>query len=308
MGDIFLHILTQNVIPLSIMIGLGFALQRAFKLDLRTLSKLVFYLFSPVVVFTLLYKSEFSGSVALQVLLFLLVFYTMLIGVTELVIRLRRLRGGMSVAMRNSVLFYNSANFGIPLNQLVFAGNPFTLSIQLIVMLIQNLLPNTLGIFMVNSGKMTAKEALKVVFLYPAVYCVPLSLLMKTYQVPIPQPILTPLEYITDGFIAIALITLGAQLGSMKWSLKRFDLIFLSNALRLLVSPALGFLAVWVLGYDGLLAQALVLSCAVPTSLSSMLIAVEFNNEPDFASQAVFTSTVFSIVTVAVVIAFLQHL
>lgn len=308
MSDIFVHILTHNVIPLSVMIGLGFALQRAFKLDLRTLSKLIFYLFSPVVVFTMLYKSEFSGEVAGQVVLFFLVFYAMLIGVTELVVRLRRLRGGMAVAMRNSVIFYNSANFAIPLNQLVFAGNPFTMAIQLIIMLFQNLLPNTLGIFMVNAGKMTAKEALKVVFTFPAVYCVPFALIMKAYEVPIPQPLMTPLEYITEGFIAVALVTLGAQLGSMKWSMKRFDLVFLSNALRLLVSPALGFLAVWALGYEGLLAQALVLSCAVPTSLSSMLIAVEFENEADFASQTVFTSTVLSIFTVTLVIAFMQGL
>lgn len=308
MNNIFLHILTQNVIPLSVMIGLGFALQRAFKLDIRTLSKLVFYFFSPAVVFTMLYESTFTAEIAFQVLVFFLLFYTMLIAVTELIIRLRRLGGGTSVAMRNSVLFYNSANFAIPLNQLVFAGNPFTMSIQLIIMVFQNLLPNTLGIFMVNAGRMKAKEALKVVFTFPAVYCVPFALIMKAYEVPIPQPLMTPLEYITQGFIAVALLTLGAQLGTMKWSLKRFDLVFLSNTLRLLVSPALGFLTVWVLGYEGLLAQALVLSCAVPTSLSSMLIAVEFDNEPDFASQTVFTSTVFSIVTVTVVIALLQGL
>ena len=308
MNNIFLHILTQNVIPLSVMIGLGFALQRAFKLDIRTFSKLVFYFFSPAVVFTMLYESTFTAEIAFQVLVFFLLFYTMLIAVTELIIRLRRLGGGTSVAMRNSVLFYNSANFAIPLNQLVFAGNPFTMSIQLIIMVFQNLLPNTLGIFMVNAGRMKAKEALKVVFTFPAVYCVPFALIMKAYEVPIPQPLMTPLEYITQGFIAVALLTLGAQLGTMKWSLKRFDLVFLSNTLRLLVSPALGFLTVWVLGYEGLLAQALVLSCAVPTSLSSMLIAVEFDNEPDFASQTVFTSTVFSIVTVTVVIALLQGL
>ncbi|WP_309121960.1 AEC family transporter [Paenibacillus sp.] len=305
---IFTHILLNNVVPLSIMIGLGVALQRAFKLDIRTLSKLNFYFFSPAMLFTMLYESTFTTDTAFRTLLFFAVFYAMLMAVVELFIRLRGLKEGMPSAMRNSVIFYNSANFAIPLNQLVFASNPFTMSIQLIIMVIQSLLPNTFGIFTINARKMELKQALKVVFTFPAIYVVPVALLMKGFDVPVPSPIYTPLEYIAQAFIATALLTLGAQLGNMKWSLSKFDLVFFSNGLRLLVSPALGFLAVWLLGYEGLLAQALVLSCAVPTSLSSVLLAVEFDNEPDFASQAVFSSTVFSIFTVAVVIALIGGL
>lgn len=305
--SVFTHILTNNIIPLSIMIVIGFSLQRAFQLDMRTLSKLIFYFLSPALYFTMIYESDFSVEIAGRVLLFYVVFYLMLMAVAEAVIRLRGLKGGLLAAMRNSIIFYNSANYAIPLNQLVFAGNPFTMSIQLIVMILQSLLPNTLGIFMINAGKMKLKEALKIVFLFPAIYVVTFAFLMKTFQVPIPEPVYKPLEYISQAFIAMALLTLGAQLGSMKWSLKNFDLVFLSNAMRLIVSPALGFLAVWILGYEGLLAQALVLSCAVPTSLVSLLLAVEFKNEPEFASQTVFSSTVFSIFTVTVVIMLIQN-
>lgn len=305
---IFTHILLQNVIPLSIMIGLGVILQRVFKLDIRTLSKLNFYFFSPAVIFTMLYESTINAEIAFQVLGFFVVFYLLLMGVVEAFIRLRRLGGGMPTAMRNSVIFYNSANFAIPLNQLVFASHPFTMSVQLIIMVIQSLLPNTFGIYTINAQRMSVKEALKVVFTFPAIYVVPVAILLKSFAVPIPQPIYAPLEYISQAFIATALLTLGAQLGNMKWSLDRFDLLFVSNTMRLLVSPALGFLVVWMLGFEGLLAQALVLSCAVPTSLSSVLLAVEFDNEPDFASQAVFSSTLFSILTVTVVIALIQGL
>jgi predicted permease len=305
---IFTHILLNNVIPLSIMISIGTLLQRVFRLDIRTLSKLNFYLFSPAIIFTMLYESTFTAEIAFQVLLFFFIFYLMLMAVVEGFIRMRGLRAGMPSAMRNSVIFYNSANFAIPLNQLVFASNPFTMSVQLIIMVIQSVLPNTFGIYTINARNMKFRDALKVVFTFPAVYVVPFALLMKMFAVPIPQPIYTPLDYISNAFIATALVTLGAQLGNMKWSLSKLDLLVVSNSLRLLVSPALGFLVVWLLGFDGLLAQALVLSCAVPTSLSSVLLAVEFDNEPDFASQAVFTSTVISIVTVTFVIALIQGL
>ena len=306
--EIFTHILLNNVVPLSIMITIGVILQRTFKLDMHTLSKLNFYLLSPAVLFTMLYESTFTAEIAFQVILFFVIFYLLLVAVVEGFMIFRRLRGGMRSAMRNSVIFYNSANFAIPLNQLVFASNPFTMSVQLIIMVFQSILPNTLGIYMINASRMSVKEALKVVFTFPAVYVLPIALVLKLFDVPIPQPIYTPLEYISQAFIATALMTLGAQLANMKWSVSKLDLLSASVFMRLLVSPALGFLVVWILGFEGLLAQALVLSCAVPTSLSSMLLAVEFDNEPDFASQAVFVSTVASIVTVTFVIALIQGL
>jgi predicted permease len=57
---------------------------------------------------------------------------------------------------------------------------------------------------------------------------------------------------------------------------------------------------------DKLTAAALIVSSAVPTSLSSVLLAVEFDNEKEFASQAVFLSTLLSILTITVVIFFLN--
>jgi predicted permease len=302
----FTHILLNNIIPLSIMIAIGAALQRKFKLDIRTLAKLNFFLFSPAVVFTMLYESTFTANVAFQVLLFFVIFYLMLVAVVELFIRVRRLKGNMPAAMRNSVIFYNSGNFAIPLNQLVFASNPFTLSVQLIIMVIQSVLPNTLGIYSINAQRMKGREALMMVLKFPPIYVAPFALLVRTLDISIPEPIYAPLEYIAQAFVATALVTLGAQLGNMQWSLSKINIVFFSNTLRLLVSPALAFLVVWMLGYDGLLAQALILSSAVPTSLSSVLLAVEFDNEPDYASQAVFSSTLFSIITVTFVIAIVQ--
>ena len=302
----FIHILVHNVIPLCLMISAGITLQRVFHLDIRTMSKLLWYFFSPVLVFTDLYQSDISGAVLGQVLLFFALFFAALYSFTEIALRLRGYRGGLKSAMRNSVIFYNSANFGIPLNQLVFAGNPFALSIQVIVMMVQNLLPNTYGVYSVNAHKQTPKETLRTIGRLPSIYAIPLAFLFRGFHVSIPEPVMIPLHYVVSGFIAFALTTLGLQLGNMRWRIRLSD-VALSNILRLCVSPLLGFLAVRALGVAGLTAKALILSTAVPTSLNSMLLAVEFDNEPDLASQTVFSSTLFSIFTVTAVIYLLQY-
>ncbi|WP_010271268.1 AEC family transporter [Paenibacillus senegalensis] len=305
--EYFLYILLNNIIPLSVLIALGVLLQVIFKLDIKTLSKLNFYLFSPAVIFKMLYESEISLNVLMQVLLFFVIFIVLLFAMVEVIIRIRGYRRDMKSAMRNSVIFYNSANYAIPLNQLVFVGDTFTLSIQIIIMMLQSLLPNTYGIYSVNAHKASTRDTLKRIFSLPVIYVIPIGFLMRGFEVPIPDPVYQPINHIANAFIATALLTLGVQLGSMKWKLNLSD-VAISNTLRLLIAPALGFAVVWMLGIEGIMAQALVLSCAVPTSLSSVLLAVEFDNEPEFSSQAVFSSTVFSIFTVTLVIYLLQYI
>ena len=297
----FVHILTQNIAPLALLIATGIVLQRIFRMDLRTMSKLLFYLFSPVLVFVKLYQSTVPGSVFLRVLLFFVVFFVALNVLVEIVSRLRRYQGGMRSAMRNSVIFYNSANYGISVNHLVFGGNPFAQSIQIVIMMMQNLIPNTYGVYSVNRHKQTRREIFRTIRGLPSLYAIPLALVLRFNHIPIPQPIYLPMSYITGGFLAFALITLGMQLGQMQWKIQASD-VALSNVLRLCAGPLLALGTVKLLGIHGVTAEALVLSGAVPTSLSSMILAVEFDNEPEFASQVVFSSTIFSIVTVTLVI------
>lgn len=301
----FVYILLNNVVPLSLLIALGVILQRSFQLDIKTLSKLNFYLFSPAIMFQMLYESQLSFKVMSQVLLFFFVFFFATFGLVEIVMRIRGYKGGMRSAMRNSVIFYNSANYAIPLNQLVFVGDPFTLSIQIIIMMMQSLIPNTYGVYAVNAHKQKLKDTLKTILSMPVIYVIPIALIMRGFHIPVPQPLYISIDYIAKGFIATALTTLGVQLGSMKWQLKLKD-VAISNFLRLCAGPLLGLLIVWAFGFEGDMAKALILSCAVPTSLSSVLLAVEFDNEPEFSSQAVFSSTVFSIFTVTFVIYLLQ--
>ncbi|NOV01403.1 AEC family transporter [Paenibacillus planticolens] len=303
----FFYILINNIVPISIMIAIGATMYRVFHLDIKTLSKLNFYVFSPALVFVKLYESEMNLNVLLQVLLFFVLFFSLLFAVIEVYIRLRKLERGMRIAMRNSVIFYNSANYALPLNQTVFGGNAYTLSIQIVIMIMQTLIPNTYGIYTLNAHKSTWKATMKTILSLPVIYMIPLALLLRYFHLPVPSSINLPLTYIANAFMATALLTLGVQLGGMKWEF-HFSNVAVSLILRLAAAPLIGFFVVWMLGIDGLTAKALILSCAVPTSLSSVLLAIEYENEPEFSSQAVFTSTLFSMFTIPVVIFLLGFL
>lgn len=297
----FIYILVNNIVPISIMIAIGAAMYRAFHIDIKTLSKLNFYVFSPALVFVKLYESEMNLHILMQVLLFFVLFFSLLFASIEVIIRLKKMQRGMRIAMRNSVIFYNSANYALPLNQTVFGGNAYTLSIQIVIMIMQTLIPNTYGIYTLNAHKSTWKATMKTILSLPVIYAIPIALLLRYFHLPVPGSIHIPLQYISNAFMATALLTLGVQLGGMKWEF-HFSNVLVSNILRLIAGPLLGFFVVWLLGIEGITAKALILSCAVPTSLSSVLLAIEYENEPEFSSQAVFTSTLFSMFTIPVVI------
>ena len=48
---IFLHILANNIVPVFVIIGLGYIISKKFNLNVFTLSKLNFYLFVPGFIF-----------------------------------------------------------------------------------------------------------------------------------------------------------------------------------------------------------------------------------------------------------------
>ncbi len=171
--------------------------------------------------------------------------------VIEVIIRLKKMQRGMRIAMRNSVIFYNSANYALPLNQTVFGGNAYTLSIQIVIMIMQTLIPNTYGIYTLNAHKSTWKATMKTILSLPVIYAIPIALLLRYFHLPVPGSIHIPLKYISNAFMATALLTLGVQLGGMKWEF-HFSNVLVSNILRLAAGPLLGFFVVWLLGIEGL--------------------------------------------------------
>jgi predicted permease len=115
------------------------------------------------------------------------------------------------------------------------------------------------------------------------------------------QPVWQAIQYIRDAFVAVALVTLGAQVALLKDTMNKYP-VALSVCIRLLVGPAVGLGLIWLFGLHGLLAQVLLISTATPSAVNTMLLCLQFDNHPDFAARAVVYSTLLSPITVTLVI------
>lgn len=296
-----LFIFSDIILPVLILIMIGVILQRIFKLDLYTLAKLNIYFLSPALIFIKLYESTFSFVLFANIILFCLLFITILYGISTFTAKLLKLEKSMKLSFTNSIIFYNSGNYGIPVNALVFKQDPLAMSIQIAVMAFQNTFLFSYGVVALNSVRSGKIKTILNYLKMPLFYAMFLGILLNTLNISVPNFILTPIGYISDALIAMVLLTLGAQIAHINISFTYVPL-YLSLLYRLLLGPLIAFVGLWLLGIDGMIAQALLISTAMPTSVNSAIVAQEYNNEPEYAAQAVIASTLFSGITLTLVI------
>lgn len=302
-----IFIFTEIILPIFVLIVVGVVMQRAFKLDLYTLAKINIYFLSPALIFNKLYESELSFSLLFQVIFFISLLIVVLWMISYVIAKGLNLDDRMHLGFSNSIIFYNSANYGIPVNALVFKQDPLAMSIQISVAIFQNVLLFSYGTLALSSARTGRLQAIVAYFKMPVFYALFLGILFKMLAIPIPQFLYTPIAYTSDALIAIALLTLGAQIAHIKPSLT-YAPLYLSVFTRLVVGPVVAFIIILLFGFQGVIAQALLISSAMPTSVNSSIIAQEYNNVPEYAAQTVVVSTLFSSITLTFVIYLAMYL
>ena len=298
-----LYILLEISLPILLLIAIGFAFQKIFKTNTRTYSKLLIYLLIPVVIFTKLYNMDIAWDFFLQVLPFIVILEVAMFILARAVAAAFRYKKSLRNAFTNSIVLFNTGNYGIPLIELVFQGNPIATASQLFIVIIQNITTSTFGVFQASAGQADHREALKSMAKMPSIYVLAIVAVVKLTGLTIPETINIPLNYISDAFIGFALITLGVQLAEVRIGHKLKE-VLTASIVKVIAAPALGFALVLLLGIKGILAQALIIGISTPTAVNTAIIAREFGNETDFAAQTVFATTVFCTFTLPLIIYF----
>src|SRR5699024_2124698 len=158
--------------------------------------------------------------------------------------------------LTNSVLFFNSGNYGVPVNDLVFKGDPLAMSVQVIILTMQNIFTFTYGIFSLQSLQVGKLKALLGYFKMPIIYAL------------------------------LARVLLGAQIARIKFKFE-WSSSYLYIILRLVIGPIIALIIIKLMNIEGVIGQALFIASAMPASVNSSVIAQEYNNYPELAAQMV---------------------
>ncbi|KXY07702.1 AEC family transporter [Bacillus wiedmannii] len=297
----FVFIILDVILPILILMLIGAILQRKFQFNLKQLSTLITYCLMPAAVFVNIYDISIETGLLLQIIYYLMLYSLSVMIVSHFISKTLKLEKGESAALKNSISLMNSGNYGLPVSQLIFSHNPVGVSIQIFIVIFRNILTYSYGIYNLLSATKTIGSIIRSFLRLPVFYALILGVLFQSFTIQIPNSIFLPLNQLGNSFVAIALILLGAQLSNIK--LNFFHRVITWALIgRLLMGPLLALAMIYLLNIDGIVAQSLFIASSFPTSRNTSTIAMEYQIEPELHAQIVLFSTLFSIITVTVVI------
>jgi predicted permease len=302
---LYYEVFTRVLLPILVLMGFGWLIDRRFHLELATLVKINIYLLVPAFIFHQVITSSLDSGQAIKIVLFAL---TMIAGMgimSTLVARGLKYELPQTRSLQLATMFYNSGNFGIPLVTLAFPGTGPLL--QVFVLLTQNVSTFTVGLALTVSTHRSGWRMLLPVLRQVSIWAVAGALILRWQHVPVTEWrwLWVPVEYLNNALVGFALLTLGVQLSQAKPG-QSVPRISWALGLRLIGGPLVACLLVPLFGFHGEVAAVMILSSSFPTAVNTALLAHEFKGDSHFAAAVVFYSTLFGIITVTLLIVLLQ--
>jgi predicted permease len=292
----------NNILPILLLGGAGFALGKLLDINARSLGRVVFYVFSPVLIFDLLLQNRLKIDEAIGVIL-LTICVVLSIGIiTFLLGTLFKLDRPTLTSILITTMFANTGNYGLPL--VSFAFGEQALSYAGIYFATTTLLFYTLGVLIASLGHMSLKEAALGLFRIPTLYAVILAILINAFGLQIPGPVERAVDLAAGGTIPLMLILLGVELTRVQLS-GSVRAMQLSVSLRLLIAPMIAMLLTGLFGIGGAARQGSVTQASMPSMVSATVLATEYQLDSKLVTAVIFISTLLSPLTLTPLLVFL---
>ncbi len=292
----------NNLLPILLISGAGFLLGKTLEIDSRSLGRVVFYVFSPILVFNLLIHTELKSIEILTTMGYTLLL-CFIIGVLAFLIgKLLRFERPVLMAIVLTSAFGNTGNYGLPLVSFAFGQD--ALAFATLNFVTTSLLFNTAGVLIASLGHTDIKAALTGLFKVPTVYAVILASLLNRFHLILPIPLARTIDLASNSSIPVMIILLGLELSRVQWS-HSFRAVGLSAGLRLLAGPAVGLLLSFLFGMKGPVRQGNVTEAAMPAAVTTIVLATEYGLDPSLVTAMVYIGTLLSPLTLTPLLVYL---
>ncbi len=289
------------ILPIMLAAGVAALAQFYLRLDVRVLSRVAFYLFSPALVFDSLSRSAVGGEEYAQIAAVLLLVTAALWGGGAVAARWLRLEGPTRGSFLIALLLMNAGNYGLPATRFAFGDEGLARAV--LYFTVSATLSATLGVYLAARGRASGWLALRRVAGVPLVYAAGLGLAFNLLDLTLPEPLSRAIQLLGQAAVPTFLVIMGIQLAQTFRSPRgAFHLPALTviTVGRLCLAPALALAFAWALGLNSLSRQVVVLESAMPTAVMTTVLAAEFETDAPLVAFSVFVTTIASILTVTI--------
>ena len=300
-GGIFLVFLNV-VTPVFILVVIGYFVGPRLKIDARSLSRTAYFVFIPAFVFNIISEAKIDSELALQMLSFILVAQIAVALLGFLVGKALRQSREITAAFVLIATFGNVGNFGLPL--IVFRLGETARTFATVYFVATVFISFIICVGVASWARSGGVTAVFSVFKTPALIALIPALVFNITDVEVPIFLSRLSGLLGQAMIPVMLITLGVQMGEIPKIKINFN-VFAASTVRLIGGPVLALLIVPYFGLEGLERSTGILQAAMPAAVLASIIALEYKLLPEFVTTTVLFSTLYSVLTLTVILTFI---
>ncbi len=295
---VFLNVVT----PVFILVVIGYFVGPRLKIEARSLSRTAYFVFIPAFVFNIISEAKIDSGLALQMLSFILVAQIAVALLGFLVGKALRQSREITAAFVLIATFGNVGNFGLPL--IVFRLGESARTYATVYFVATVFISFVICVGVASWARSGGVTAVFSVFKTPALIALIPALVFNITNVEVPIFLSRLSGLLGQAMIPVMLITLGVQMGEIPKIKINFN-VFAASTVRLIGGPVLALLIVPYFGLEGLERSTGILQAAMPAAVLASIIALEYKLLPEFVTTTVLFSTLYSVLTLTVILTFI---
>ncbi len=298
-------IVLNQVITLFVILVVGFVAGKFKVMDemaTKRMSEVLLYVTSPLLVFNSFFI-EFTKERLINIFWMLGTASAMFIlSIVLSKFIYARFNENLNPVLRFTAIFSNCSYMGLPLikalfgDEGVFFGSFYNVAFYVALW--------SYGYIMFG-GKGTRKELAKKALLNPSMISIYAGILVFIFGISLPDPVRNAVQSVGNMTMPISMLIIGGVMSTSKLTTLFTDWrVYLASAIRLIAMPLLALGILLVVGVPALPASVVVTALAMPCAATTTIFSKMFNKDAVFASKCVTVSTLLSILTAPVIIAF----
>ncbi len=296
-----------QVAMLFIMIAVGFSLGKTKLLDekaIKGLANVVLYVATPAVIlqaFTTEVKTPEKTKNLIIVAVVTTLLHIVMIILAKLLIRNKDDRANR--IMRLLVIFSNSGYMAFPLQKAILGDIGVFYGAMFVA--IFNIFMWTYAVFVASGDKKTLQ--IKNILLNPTIISVIVSILLYAFSIKLPDFLSDAVSGLGNLNTPLPMIIIGFNISCFPFiQLFNDKRVYFPGVLRLVAMPLLSLGIMFVLGVRGLPLIACTIAASAPSAAAPVMFATKYGLDAQLGSKITSLTTLFSILTMPVIVALAQ--
>lgn len=307
------HIIIYQIVVLAILVVIGVVATKAKIITESVkngIADIVFDITLPLLIITTFARIEITPTIIKNsslVFLFAYIAMGVMYMTGNLFAKISRLKGNQRAVFINHHMYGNIVFLGFPLMDALFPGGEGLLYAA-IYQLASNSVMWTFGVWVFLKGKGGSKKDVWKNMLNPNTIAFFVGILIMFFKIRLPDIVFEPLNGLGKSTIYLSMLYIGAMLAftSIKGTLRKPYVFLLSFNKLLLIPTIIAFIVYaishWIFPSFGEVSmKVLILEASMPCMATIVVMARKFSSDDTLATENVFVSTLFSMITIPLV-------